>query len=660
MNPMSGPGSNDELATQLNRAIFMRESQLAAQTLHQLRQVNPKFCLEGKLQYDLARLLELGNEPELALAAYELVIERSNEAEDFFASSLRAAGHLSYRTKEYQKCREYLERFLMLGVVAPNERTDAETILHKLPDGKGVRDAGAIQHAQQSAQSNQQQFAQEQQSHQQANPPSAPWQTGAAMNDSQSGIIMDNFMEDSNSDVIGKGGQDIHNMPTSDDLRKLPSSNDISNLPTSEDMSYMAQDQPGQPRMNPHNMQGQSPPPPPQQSPGHQNQPPSSYNIGSPDQQRPQQNMNDMMFGNQQQVDDAADDGYSEYSDTPPLKLDSRDLKNPRQSTTKVSKEERAQRDAAMQEHQQMLSGQGRESNDDYMGFEGGMFEVEDNNQHSNEQSMQGVDPIFGGSSVETGNQQETKSRKPVHSNLSPSELLEKYGELTFSALLPVDQKISVDEVVKLLIASEDLTPDDAQRAVVERKGCIRNSLVLEDIVDLYNTSIRFKQDLVFVVDGFKGEDDVRLDATRVDILAPGLRLHTAAGSKKVRWDKIRFVSAGRLNRQPTVDLFVDDDFTHYRLLHGTMDFLTVCPRQDKNFNEACRDFLKEVKRFAPDVYVSHTVRNLLNGRAYRPQKFASNDEFDNYNRSVLLSHFGEEIPIKQIAEAHEAVSSSW
>lgn len=660
MNPMSGPGSNDELATQLNRAIFMRESQLAAQTLHQLRQVNPKFCLEGKLQYDLARLLELGNEPELALGAYELVIEQTNEAEDFFASSLRAAGHLSYRTKEYQKCREYLERFLSLGVVAPNERTDAETILHKLPDGKGVRDAGTIQQDQQSAQNNQQQFMQEQQSHQQGNQPSAPWQTGVPLSDSHSGIVMDDFVEDSNSGAIAGGGQDIHSMPTSDDLRKLPSSNDISNLPTSEDLSYMVQEQPGQPRLNPHNMQGQAPPPPPQQSPGHHNQPPSSYNLSAADQQPAQQQMNDMLFNQQQQVDDAADDGYSEYSDTPPLKLDSRDLKNPRQSTTKVSKEERGHHAADMQGNQGMFSSQGRESNDDLMGFEGGMFDVEDNNQHANEQSMQGVDPIFGGSSADTVEKKEVKSRPPVRSDLSPTELLDKFGEMTFSVLLPVDQKINVDEVVKLLIASEDLTPDDAQRAVVERKGCIRNNLVLEDTVDLYNISIRFKQDLVFVVDGFKDDEDVRLDATRVDILAPGLRLHTAAGSKKVRWEKIRFVTAGRLNRQPTVDLFVNDDFTHYRLLHGTMDFLTVCPRQDKNFNEACRDFLKEVKRFAPDVYVSHTVRNLLNGRAYRPQKFSSNEEFDNYNRSILLSHFGEEIPIKQLAEAHEAVSSSW
>ncbi|MCB2155211.1 tetratricopeptide repeat protein [bacterium] len=126
----------EEVLSGLNRSVFMRESQQAARAYERLLSIRPGFALSGPLQYDLARLLELGNEARLALHAYEQIIA-NNPEHQAYNPSLKGAGHLAHRLRQYHKCRMYLERFLESDPITP-ERRDAEEILQRLPDGKGV------------------------------------------------------------------------------------------------------------------------------------------------------------------------------------------------------------------------------------------------------------------------------------------------------------------------------------------------------------------------------------------------------------------------------------------------------------------------------------------------------------------------------------------
>jgi len=151
MSPANNSASppSDAVAA-LNRAVFMRESQQAARALERVLESDANFCLPVRHQHDLARLLELGNEPRLALGAYEAILVNHPEAPQF-NQALRGAGHLAYRLKQYKKCRAYLERFLYDGQPAHPERMDAEGLLARLPDGKGLRDPSEYECAREGA-----------------------------------------------------------------------------------------------------------------------------------------------------------------------------------------------------------------------------------------------------------------------------------------------------------------------------------------------------------------------------------------------------------------------------------------------------------------------------------------------------------------------------
>lgn len=122
----------------LKRYLGMRESKHVAQAYEEILGIRPDYRLRSQQQYDLARLLEMGEEARLALVAYEKLLEHSPTF-PAIASAYKAAGHLAYRLKLNRKARAYLEAFLATGPMAA-EKADAEDILGRLPDGKGTPD----------------------------------------------------------------------------------------------------------------------------------------------------------------------------------------------------------------------------------------------------------------------------------------------------------------------------------------------------------------------------------------------------------------------------------------------------------------------------------------------------------------------------------------
>lgn len=115
----------------LNRAIFVREAEEAAVLYGNILQEVPGFVLRGPAQYDLARLLETSNQDELALKAYEGILEQQKD-NPVRNPSLKAAGTICWKLKKYEKCLEYLELFLKTKPMTP-DRQEAEEILSRLP-----------------------------------------------------------------------------------------------------------------------------------------------------------------------------------------------------------------------------------------------------------------------------------------------------------------------------------------------------------------------------------------------------------------------------------------------------------------------------------------------------------------------------------------------
>lgn len=115
----------------LNRAIFARESKAAAQSYAAILVLEPTFMLRPPVQFDLARLLELGGELELALKAFRSFCGTFRDDENY-ASALLQAGHVAFRTKDFDEAFDYLRRF-MEGSPPPKERLDAENLLERIP-----------------------------------------------------------------------------------------------------------------------------------------------------------------------------------------------------------------------------------------------------------------------------------------------------------------------------------------------------------------------------------------------------------------------------------------------------------------------------------------------------------------------------------------------
>ncbi|MCA1998128.1 MAG: hypothetical protein LDL56_12985, partial [Armatimonadetes bacterium] len=119
--------------SQLNRAIFSRESGGAAKLYAEVLGEVPDLVLRPVVQYDLARLLELGGDLELALKAFEGVIGLGGETE-YHAAALRQAGHICWRLKKMELAYEHLTAFLETNP-SKAERMDAEEILARIPPG---------------------------------------------------------------------------------------------------------------------------------------------------------------------------------------------------------------------------------------------------------------------------------------------------------------------------------------------------------------------------------------------------------------------------------------------------------------------------------------------------------------------------------------------
>ncbi len=563
--PPKLPDSNEmdkreDLVASLSRSIFMRESQHAARDFEAMIAIDPEFRLEGNLQHDLARLLELGNEARLALLAYEQILLHDQE-HPLYNQALKAAGHLSYRLKSHKKCRRYLEKFLESGPAAAETR-DAESLLERLPDGKGAPGQGRK--------------------------PAAP-KPQPKLEDSQSVSDIGSLpTESSYGELIAIGS--VHD-ETGDAPASPPPGKHKLSFDTSHEVVDAAAPTPPSARL------AKKPAPAP---------PVDDDEFGAPDAidqtaDRPLFGSGDA-FGAPDPIDDARDP----YAETPPLSISARDVVRRKSAGTL--------RDLKPEKR--------RKAPGDTTGW--------------------ARDP----------------ARHKVRSS-GGADLYERLRGSEFAMLLPVGEKIVLDQVVEALRATEDLSEADARLAVLERKGLLRQKLSCDDVVDIWPKIRRLRQRFLFVETNAALRPPVMHVVRKIDAMKPGLRMHTERGVMKAKWGEIRLLSCARLQRLPAVDLFAGDPFVHYRLYEGPMSFLEIDGGAGDP-SDACRDFLKDVTTRSPGAAISHTVRNFLEERNWRPQKFPDETEYQRYNQCLLYALFGEPVdPAALASSAKEAAAGS-
>jgi len=572
-------GRREDLVASLSRAVSMRESQHAARDYDSLTKQDENFRLAGNLQHDLARLLELGNEPRLALLAYEQILAH-DPANPMYKPALKAAGHLSYRLKNFKKCRRYLEKFLETNPPA-GEAQDADSILSRLPDGKGTPRRSVVA--------------------EEAEAVALPPQPQPKLEDS-TGVkieLQDMATESNFEDLIAIGNVKEPVPEAPKPKPKFSFDTEIPDLPPAPPKAPGHQAPAAKLAAAPPPM-----PPPsarkPEPTPAVDSLDPPSF-FGAPEPIQADSDVQSMMGFDP--VPGLAPAPPEALGETPPLTIGARDI---------VRKMGDDVRDLKPEKH--------RKAPGDTTGW------ARDRQRRR----------------IEVG------GKKP--------NLYERLRHSEFAMLLPVGEKIILDQVVEALRAVEGLSEADARLAVLERKGLLREGLSCDEVVEIWPKIRRLRQKFEFVTLESAMRPSERQDVHHVDVLKPGLRMNSAQGVMKTKWEEVRMVSCGRLDRQPCVDVYAGEPLVHYRLLQGTMDFNAVggtaaaAPAPDPA--DACKDFLEELQRKAPDAVFSHTAKNFLSGKNWRPQKFPEASEYDRYNKCLLYAHFGEQVDARALCDA--------
>lgn len=482
-------GHLGETATALNRAIFMRESQQAARAYEELVEARDDFLLAPRLQHDLARLLELGNEPKLALRAYEDALKHHQDSEHF-SHCLRAAGHLAYRLKLYKKCRAYLERFLSEGDPNNAEKMDAESILKRLPDGKGLRPIA---------------------------PKPEPREELPRTRD-----------EGTPSSFHSKSTQPGFQP---DDLEEIEETIDIGSG-IFEETGHTAA---------PPEAQDEEPPPPAE--PARQSAVDDAF-FGGPAAEATPAEARDAKPSRE----------VSELGATPPVSLDSRDVRRP---------------------------GSGFAARDD------GMY---------------------------------------------------------YALIVPFGVPMNVKHVVAALKLLDGLSDEEALESLRSCKGLIRDGMTRSQAAAVHRTISSVPHKLHFMAMEPAHVPSKPTHVHRAEVLDPGLRLHVDDGVRKVRWKHVRLVACGRVEGEPTVDLYCGVGLDRYRLAHPQCDLGAAVGAAGLEENQAATRLLEQLVKQATESIFPRPLMDVVEGKSQRPKKFATPEEYERYNRCLVFAHFGAEI----------------
>ncbi|MBI1290726.1 hypothetical protein GC173_05725 [bacterium] len=623
--PLS-PSVKEKLSA-LNRAIFVQDGAEAAALYGAVLKEKSDFQLRGPVQFDLAQLLEKSGQRELALTAYETILEKQKDNKAIFPA-MKAAGIMAFELKKFDKCTQYLGEFLK-SKPPTAERQEAEEILSRLPpeaQAKRREAEGEIQLDK---------------------IPSSSWSIGetpkpvtfefkvAARKTPQPGkptpppqtepesIALDGFVSPAGVEqprpaqprpatppprpsplpsterpsamkAMLAGGilpQQPDQLPptqhgSSPALPTVPESAPMMTPPPMASPYYQAPAAPGYPPGPP---QGWYPPPAgvppsyPQPAPpmpptgyppqGQYGAPPAYPPPGYPPQQGyyppPQQQM--------------PPPGYPPVAPAPTA--------NP-----------------------------------------SGVFPM----------------PSFA-----------PPAPPPAPGTETPEKRYERLRDERFALLIPVGKKIHLEAVADLVSRYEGISEASAKKKVLKGKGLLYSDMSLQEVTTLHPVVKLCRQTLVLVTvpKSLKGTETANvLRAERRD---KGIKMTTDGAVRRMRWEEIRLINCGVIGTELMAVISGGEPMSDFRFRASSFDYSSFSQSGATSFEAGIVEFLQLVTTGAPQAVRSHIVEGLLQRKFTSPQPFSGWDEWDSYCDWVFLSHFAEKVDMDELVELNQ-VSSNW
>jgi hypothetical protein len=224
-------------------------------------------------------------------------------------------------------------------------------------------------------------------------------------------------------------------------------------------------------------------------------------------------------------------------------------------------------------------------------------------------------------------------------------------SESWFSVLLPPGKKIHFEETCNLVAGFLEMDSSLARRKIRSGKGVVLSDLSYDDMISFYRLLVDTRQKFLFVRqegDIFNEPIEEILSARRED---KAIRLTTQRAQFRIPWAPPLLLSAGnvRENRQTPQALGMADLYLrepgprHLRLYDTTFNFRSW-GAASASIPEQFRELLLSWKKLFPKAVVSHTIETLAKSDAATLQVFETILEYEQYNRWLLLSHFGDRV----------------
>lgn len=592
--------SNDlkDKIAELNKAIFTKDADAAAQLYQQVLRQEPQFLLREPAQYDLARLLENSRQEELAFEAYRLLITLQKHHKALLPA-LKSAGILAFNLKRYEDCVDCLHTYLESNPTRA-ECVEVEDLLSRLPPREASRlarmsDSSEIKIDDVRLKSN-------------TPPPESKEPASGISSSVKVEWKVARTPTPPSRDPIGlEAAPPARTPPPESWPEPAVQIGFESNPPTLDQPTPPSRrgvvDFPGLPNYTPTGGQARPQQPPPQpQPPAYQ--PPPGYPPVQPGFALPPQ---------------FAPAGYPQQFPPgycPPGYM------------------------LAPVPYPQMYPGMAYQP----------PYQMQPTPQTAPQQPPAPAPTALP----------ERTPRAVAPNSETPEARYARLRESQFALILPIGKRIHLDSVAEFVAAKEGISPDTAKKKVLRRKGLLYDNLPLGEVLEMHGLIASCRQSLVFVSVPRELRPYERYEVLSAESRDQGLKLNTGNVTNRVRWEDMQLLNCGRIDSDVFVTIVTAQPAKEFRFSRRNFDFAAFSPTQsDAASQYDIPDFLSVLATHAKNAVLSHTAQPLVRGVEKQPQPFANEEEFRSYTLWMLFSHFAEKVDSRELVELSQ-VTSKW
>lgn len=646
-------------AEELKKALFLREGENVANLYAAILRVDPKFLLRGSVQYDLARVLEKSGDDVLAFEAYRLLIEHQPDNKALIPS-LRSAGHLAVKLKKYELAQKYLAQFLATKPLNA-ERQEVMEALETIPaeyrrkapmaSGDKVPVEGIISGAEKSTEKNAEgkptsgiyveysvkgnRPTQEVPKAPIPDPPSASARLG----------IVGPRPSSADNVRLGGGKEKAINR-TSTDQVPPPSSIDLGRLHEDTEPSASLQ-------KKRHVVLGRDSGKTPKPAEFPREAPPSpAAPVAQKPSSSPQVPVPPELFTPQ---------GSPPVSPTPPSGVVPMIAPPPGWYPMP---------------HGYPVPPPGYYPPGAPAPYPGAWYPATPANP---------APPIQPGMEQIPGYQipahlpfdrwptpappetppfqfappQQAAAAAPARRVESPEARYDRLREARFAIILPQGKKIHLEEAARFLAALEHKDEMEARKLLLRRKGIVCEDLTMEQALDNYTLSAKFRQTFGFIGYGPALILRERHELLSAEAVEKGIKGATERARPRLKWEDMRLLNAGTIGNDLVLSILGGDPMVEFRFVEKVFDAEEFLKTPGADLRKHLTRFIEMICDHADRIVCSHTVEQVRRRKVDVPQSFPYEAEYTSYMRWLVYSHLGETVDMAELLESSR-VASNW